>query len=228
VNALQFEAPRRRMIEAIQARGIRDLDILDRFDRIPRHLFLPEALWKRAYEDAPLPIGFGQTASQPSLQAHILRLLEVTAEDHVLEIGTGSGFFTALLADAAARVFSVERIRELSHRARAALDRLAIRNAALWVGDGSIGWRKYAPFQVITVAAASPSVPGALADQLAPGGRLLIPVGTLEEQELVRVRKVGDGPGGFREERGLARCTFVPLVGLQGWSDPSTDLGGRA
>jgi protein-L-isoaspartate(D-aspartate) O-methyltransferase len=217
VSAFRFVGARRRLIEAIRAQGIEDLEILQLFDRVPRHLFLPEGVWNRAYQDHPIPIGFGQTASQPSLQALYLTLLRPGPDDHVLEIGTGSGYFTALLAAGAGRVYSVERIRELSIRARKALDDLEVRNVALLVGDGTIGWRKYAPFQVITVAAASPGVPPALVDQLAPGGRLLLPVGSLEEQELVLVTR--DATGAVREEQALERCTFVPLVGRYGWSE---------
>jgi protein-L-isoaspartate(D-aspartate) O-methyltransferase len=217
VNQYRFVGARRRLIETIRGHGIEDLEILRLFDEIPRHLFLPEGVWNRAYQDHPVPIGYGQTASQPSLQALFLQLLRPGPDDKVLEIGTGSGFFTALLARMAGRVYSVERIRELSARARRVLDELEIRNVALLVGDGSIGWRKYAPFEVITVAAASPSVPSALVDQLAPAGRMLIPVGTLDEQQLVLVRR--DESGVLQEEQALERCTFVPLLGRYGWSE---------
>jgi protein-L-isoaspartate(D-aspartate) O-methyltransferase len=185
----RFVGQRRALIETIRERGIEDLELLKLFDEVPRHLFLPEGVWPRAYEDAPVPIGFGQTASQPSLQAYYLQVLAPGRDDKVLEIGTGSGFLTALLARRADRVYSVERVRELSARARAALDALEIRNVALMVGDGTIGWRKYAPFDVVVVSAASPSVPPALVAQLAEGGRLLIPVGDRHRQELILVRK---------------------------------------
>jgi len=219
----RFAAQRGALIEEIRARGVTDLELLRLFDLVPRHLFLPEGVWNRAYEDAPLPIGYGQTASQPSLQARSLQALRPGPEDRVLEIGTGSGFFTALLARLSDRVFSVERIRELSLRARKALDALEVRNVALLVGDGSIGWRKYAPFDVITVAAASPSVPSALVDQLAPGGRLLLPVGTREAQDMVLVTR--DAAGDLHQEIAIPDCTFVPLLGRYGWSDEET--GGR-
>lgn len=212
----RFVGARRRLIEEIRGKGIEDLEILRAFDRVPRHLFLPEGVRNRAYEDAPLPIGFGQTASQPSLQAVYLQLLAVGGRDRVLEIGTGSGYFTALLALEAERVYSVERVRELSVRARRALDGLAIRNVALMVGDGSIGWRKYAPFDAISVAAASPAVPASLVDQLAPGGRMLVPVGSLDEQDLLLVQK--DADGAISETSVRDRCTFVPLLGRYGWS----------
>ncbi|MEX0979554.1 MAG: protein-L-isoaspartate O-methyltransferase, partial [Gemmatimonadota bacterium] len=166
----RFVGYRRRLIEEVRARGIDDLEILQLLDRVPRHLFLPEGVWPRAYEDAAIPIGFGQTASQPSLQAYYLTLLKPGADDRVLEIGTGSGFLTALLALRADRVYSVERVRELSQRARAALDAMKLSNVALLVGDGTIGWKKFAPYDVIIVSAASPSVPDAFVQQLAEGG----------------------------------------------------------
>lgn len=205
---------RRRLIEEIRGRGIGDLEILQLFDQVPRHLFLPEGVWPRAYEDAPVPIGFGQTASQPSLQAHYLTLLRPGRDEKVLEIGTGSGYLTALLALMADRVYSVERVRELSQRARKALDAMALRNVALLVGDGTIGWRKYAPFDVIVVSAASPSIPPALVDQLGDRGRMLIPVGSKESQELVLVRKEGFI---VTEETVKGECTFVPLLGRFAW-----------
>lgn len=215
---------RRRLIEEIRARGITDLEILQLFDRVPRHLFLPEGVLPRAYEDAPIPIGYGQTASQPSLQARYLQILRPGPQDRVLEIGTGSGFLTALLAHMADRVYSVERVRELSARARRALDRLELKNVALLVGDGSIGWRKFSPYQVITVSAASPSVPSALVDQLGEGGRMLIPVGDRGSQGLVLVRR--EEGGGVVEEQVEDGCTFVPLLGRYGWSEGDGE-GGR-
>ncbi len=216
VDDFRFVGYRRRMIEEIRAKGINELEILQLFDRVPRHLFLPEGVVNRAYEDAPIPIGYGQTASQPSLQAIYLRILDPRPEDRVLEIGTGSGFLTALLSLVTDRVYSIERIRELSHRARAALDALEIRNVALLVGDGTIGWRKYAPYDIIVVSAASPGVPPALVDQLAEGGRMLLPVGGREMQDLILVRKEG---GEVTEESVLERCTFVPLLGRYGWDE---------
>jgi protein-L-isoaspartate(D-aspartate) O-methyltransferase len=213
----RFVSARRRLIEEIRNRGVQDLEILQLFDRVPRHLFLPEGIRHRAYEDSALPIGHGQTASQPSLQALTLSVLRPGPGDRVLEVGTGSGYQTALLALMAERVYSVERVRELSGRARQALDAMRLSNVALLVGDGTIGWRKYAPYQVIVVSAAAPSVPTALEDQLAEGGRMLIPVGDRESQELVLVRK---GVGGALTRESLAdRVTFVPLLGRFGWAD---------
>lgn len=221
MNDFRFVGARRRLIEDIRAKGIDDLELLSLFDRVSRHHFLPEGVHPRAYEDAPLPIGYGQTASQPSLQAFYLQVLQPQSSEKVLEIGTGSGFLTALLALMADRVYSVERIRELSQRARRVLDDLGMRNVALHVGDGSIGWRKYAPYDVILVSASSPAVPTALVDQLAEGGRLLIPVGSRESQELVLVRRID---GEIHEEKLRDRYAFVPLLGEQGWTDP----GGKA
>ncbi|MDH5759132.1 MAG: protein-L-isoaspartate(D-aspartate) O-methyltransferase [Gemmatimonadota bacterium] len=210
----RFVGYRRKLIEDIRSHGVDDLEVLELFDRVPRHLFLPEGVLPRAYEDAPIPIGFGQTASQPSLQAYYLTLLKPTRQEKVLEIGTGSGYLTALLALMADRVYSVERVRELSHRARKSLDSLALRNVALLVGDGTIGWRKYAPFDVMVVSASSPSVPSTLVDQLADGGRMLIPVGSRDSQDLVMVRRTGFA---VTEEVVKGECTFVPLLGSFAW-----------
>lgn len=212
----RFVGQRRRLIELIRGQGIEDLEILQLFDRVPRHHFVPEGVHHRAYEDAAIPIGYGQTASQPSLQAYYLQLLRPAPSERVLEIGTGSGFLTALLALMGDRVYSVERVRELSTRARKALDALELRNVALMVGDGTIGWRKFAPFGVITVSAASPRVPSALVDQLADGGRMLIPVGGRSVQDLLLLRREGSR---VVEESVRDGCTFVPLLGRYGWAE---------
>lgn len=216
----RFTGRRRHLIEEVRGHGIQDLGVLQLFDLVPRHIFLPEGVWNRAYEDAPIPIGYGQTASQPSLQALFLSILKPEPEDRVLEIGTGSGFLTALLAQACDRVYSVERVRELSARARKALDKLGVLNVALMVGDGTIGWRKYAPYDLILVSAGSPSVPPAYIDQLAESGRMLIPVGTQESQDLVLVRK---NDGLVEKEIVQAGCTFVPLLGRFAWSPDSKE-----
>ena len=210
----RFVGYRRKLIEDIRAHGIEELETLQLFDMVPRHIFLPEGIWPRAYEDAPIPIGFGQTASQPSLQAYYLSLLRPQADEKVLEIGTGSGYLTALLCLMADRVYSVERVRELSQRARRALDAMAVKNAALLVGDGTIGWRKYQPFDVIVVSASSPSIPGTLVDQLGDGGRMLIPIGSRESQDLVFVQRTGFA---VTEEVVKGECTFVPLLGRFAW-----------
>jgi protein-L-isoaspartate(D-aspartate) O-methyltransferase len=209
----RYERLRRQLIETIRDRGIDDLEVLRAFDTVPRHAFLPDAVQHRAYEDAALPIGYGQTASQPSLQALYLQLLRLQPGERVLEVGTGSGYQTALLARLAGHVYSVERVRELSARARAAIDALRIDNVALLVGDGTIGWSRFAPYDAILVAAGAPSIPAALVDQLARGGRMLIPLGGLDEQQLTLVRKVPDGV----DTETVGSCTFVPLLGRFGW-----------
>ena len=214
LNDRRYERARRQLIETIGDRGIHDLAVLRAFDMVPRHIFLPDAAQHRAYEDAPIPIGFGQTASQPSLQALYMQLLDLQPTDKVLEVGTGTGFQTAVLASLAGHVYSVERIRELSTRARTIIDSLRISNIALLTGDGTIGWSKYAPFDAILVAAAAPGVPDALVEQLSPGGRMLIPVGDRTEQKLKLVRKT---PGGIESED-VANVTFVPLIGRFGWA----------
>ena len=212
----RFTAQRRALIGKMQERGIRDLHILRAFDLVPRHAFVPQAVQHRAYEDAPVPIGFGQTASQPSLQAFYMQALAIGPDDRVLEIGTGSGFQTAVLAQLADRVYSVERIRELATRSREALDAMRISNVAILVGDGTIGWSRYAPYDAILVAAGGPDVPQPLIDQLAEGGRMLVPVGTRESQRLVMVRKRPGGEVTFEE---VLDVTFVPLLGRFGWVD---------
>jgi len=212
----RFTAQRRGLIERLREKGIRDLEILRAFDLVPRHEFLPEAVQHRGYEDAPVPIGFGQTASQPSLQALYMQLLGLRSGDRVLEIGTGSGFQTAVLAQLVHNVYSVERLRPLAIRAREALDRLRVSNVALLVGDGTIGWSRYAPYDAILVAAAAPEVPIPLLEQLRVGGRMLVPVGTLDAQRLLLVTRMAEG----HEENEVLDCTFVPLLGRFGWDDP--------
>jgi protein-L-isoaspartate(D-aspartate) O-methyltransferase len=211
----RFERQRRQLIETIRERGINDLAVLRVFDLVPRHLFVPDAVQHRAYEDAPVPIGYGQTASQPSLQALYLQLLKIQHDQKVLEIGTGSGYQTALLGHLAGHVYSVERIRELSARARTVLDDLHFSNIALLVGDGTIGWSRYAPYDAILVTAASPDVPQALLDQLADGGRMLIPIGDRNEQTLTMFEKTPDGV----QREDITACTFVPLLGRFGWAE---------
>ncbi|MBD0318700.1 MAG: protein-L-isoaspartate(D-aspartate) O-methyltransferase [Gemmatimonadetes bacterium] len=211
----RFNTQRRALIGRMRERGIHNPEVLRAFDQIPRHAFVPHAVSHRAYEDAPVPIGFGQTASQPSLQAMYMQLLQIGPRDKVLEIGTGSGHQTAVLAQLADRVYSVERIGELATRAREALDAMRISNVAILVGDGTIGWSRYAPYDAILVAAAAPDVPQPLVDQMAEGGRMLVPVGTRELQRLVLVRK----QGGEVTTEEVLDCTFVPLLGRFGWTD---------
>lgn len=214
----RFVAQRRNLIERLQERGISDLGVLRAFDMVPRHEFLPEAVRHRSYEDAPIPIGFGQTASQPSLQALYMQTLELEPTDRVLEIGTGSGYQTAVLAQLVERVHSVERIRPLAVRARETLERLRISNVAILIGDGTIGWSKFAPYDAILVAAGGPEIPQPLLAQLAVGGRMLIPVGGKDVQRLMLVEKTESGVQ-FEE---VIDCTFVPLLGRFGWAETGT------
>ncbi|MCU0618518.1 MAG: protein-L-isoaspartate(D-aspartate) O-methyltransferase [Gemmatimonadaceae bacterium] len=208
-----LRGPRRRLIEALSAQGIRDLAVLAAFDAVPRHRFVPTGVRHRAYEDAPLPIGAGQTISQPYVHALYLQLLGLRGTERVLEIGTGSGFQTALLARLAAQVFTVERVRSLHDTARRQLEELGVRNVSYLCGDGTIGWREYGPYDAILVGAGAPSLPTPLVDQLAVGGRLLVPVGDREKQVL---RLVIRTPTGTTQET-VADMRFVPLVGSHGW-----------
>ncbi len=211
----RFVSQRRGLIERLQERGIRDLEVLRAFDQVARHEFVPEAVRHRAYEDSPLPIGYGQTASQPSLQALYMQVLQLQSTDKVLEVGTGCGFQTAVLAQLVDRVYSIERLRALGVRAREALDRLRISNIALLIGDGTIGWSRYAPYDAILVAAAAPEIPEPLLAQLAEGGRMLIPVGDRQVQRLLLVRRTATG----MEYEEVVDCTFVPLLGRFGWEE---------
>lgn len=208
-----LRGPRRRLIEALAAQGIRDLAVLKAFDEVPRHLFVPTGVRHRAYEDAPLPIGAGQTISQPYVHALYLQLLQLRGSERVLEIGTGSGFQTALLARLSSQVFTVERVRPLLDGARRLLDEFGVRNVSYLCGDGTLGWRDYAPYDAILVGAGAPSMPMPLVEQLAPGGRLLVPVGDREKQALWMVTRT---PTGVRQEA-VADMRFVPLVGSHGW-----------
>lgn len=210
----QFGGARRRLIEELQRKGIRDLTVLKAFDDVPRHEFVPTGLRHRAYEDAPLPIGQGQTISQPWVHAKYLELLGLTGKERVLEIGTGSGFQTALLTRLAGQVFSIERLAPLAEQARENLRRCGIDHVVQRVGDGTLGWPEFAPFDAILVGAASPDVPQPLLDQLAPGGQLLIPVGDRDTQQLLRIRRTESG----FERQPLDAMRFVPLIGAHGFT----------
>lgn len=211
-----YARKRRRLVETVRGQGVSDPRVLEAVADVPRHRFVPDAVLRRAYEDTALPIGFGQTISQPSIQALYLQVLEIGAGDRVLEVGTGSGYQTALLAALSANVYSVERIPQLAVRARQALDELGHRNVALLTGDGTVGWSRYAPYDAILVAAAAPDVPQALVEQLAPGGRLLIPLGDRDTQKLTLVRRT---EGGGTEREHVVGCVFVPLIGRFGWPE---------
>lgn len=209
----EFRGARRHLVELLQEQGIRDLAVLHAIDEVPRHRFIPTGVRHRAYEDSPLPIGNGQTISQPLIHARYLESLHLTGEEKVLEIGTGSGYQTALLARLAAQVFSIERIAPLLDRARDVLGEIGVRNVSFLLGDGTLGWRQYAPFDAILVSAAAPTVPPAYLDQLAEGGRLLIPLGDRGEQMLTVITRQGST---FSQvDAGPVR--FVPLLGKESW-----------
>jgi protein-L-isoaspartate(D-aspartate) O-methyltransferase len=204
---------RRRLVETLQERGVRDLAVLHAFDQTPRHLFVPTGMRHRAYEDSALPIGNGQTISQPSTHARYLELLALTGQERVLEIGTGSGYQTVLLSHLASQVFSIERVGTLVTQARDAIRAAGASNVSLLSGDGTLGWREYAPYDAILVTAGSPAVPAPLSEQLADGGRLLIPIGEREEQILTLFTKRGEA----LEQRDIGAARFVPLIGKYGW-----------
>jgi protein-L-isoaspartate(D-aspartate) O-methyltransferase len=204
---------RARLVETLQRKGIRDLAVLRAVGSVPRHLFVPESVRHRAYEDAALPIGSGQTISQPWVQARYLELLGLRGRERVLEVGVGSGYQTALLALLCDAVFGVERIQVLAQRAREALEGAGIRNVTVLVGDGTLGWRPFAPYDAILVAAASPEVPAPLVEQLAPGGRMVIPLGDRRSQTLTLVQREGDQ---LRTST-VADVRFVPLLGEFGF-----------
>ena len=208
-----FSGPRRRLLETLQANGISDLAVLRAFDLTPRHLFVPTGVRHRAYEDAPLPIGNGQTISQPSVHARYLQELQLTGREKVLEIGTGSGYQTVLLSHLAGQVFSIERIGALLDRARDVVRQLGGPNISLLQGDGTLGWNAYAPYDAILVGAAAPDVPTPLVKQLAEGGRLLVPVGGRDEQMLAVFTRRGDDV----VRRDILPVRFVPLIGAHGW-----------
>lgn len=193
--------------------GITDLAVLRAFEMTPRHLFVPTGVKHRAYEDSALPIGNGQTISQPSVHARYLQELGLTGHEKVLEVGTGSGHQTVLLSHLASQVFSIERIGALLDNSRAVIQRLGARNISLLMGDGTLGWREYSPYDAILVSAAAPDVPAPLAEQLAEGGRLLIPIGGRDEQMLYVFTRKGER----LERRALSPVRFVPLVGKYGW-----------
>lgn len=213
---MNFEIARKRMIESqIIVRGVSDRRVIEAMLKVPRHVFVEEAMAAQAYSDTPLPIGEKQTISQPYMVALMTELLELKGREKVLEIGTGSGYQAAILAVMADRVYTVERIRPLALRARKALDSLGLLNVNIKISDGTVGWEEEAPFDAIIVTAGAPDIPQKYIDQLKPGGRLVIPVGTQFEQVLVRVVKQEDGSV---VQENVTGCRFVKLVGKFGWS----------
>jgi protein-L-isoaspartate(D-aspartate) O-methyltransferase len=214
--ARDFTWAREKMVqEQLMARGIKQRKVLEAMRKIPRHFFVDPGLISRAYDDCALPIGDKQTLSQPYMAARMIEALDLRGEEKLLEIGTGSGYQTALLAEICFNVFSVEKIRNLARKARDVLDKLEYHNIAIHVGDGTIGWSEHAPYDAIIVAAGAPELPSPLLDQLSVGGRLVVPVGDEQVQVLMRVTR---GASRFTEEQ-LGDCKFVKLWGKYGWRE---------
>src|SRR3989338_18127 len=209
-----YEVARRRMVaEQLERRGVRNKRVLEAMKRVPRHEFVATGFEKQAYLDQAFPIGEGQTISQPLMVATMTEILDPQPTARVLEIGTGSGYQTAVLAELVSHVFTVERISSLSIRARKILYKLRYNNVTYRIGDGTLGWPQEAQFNGILVTAGAPVIPAALKQQLAVGGRLIIPVGRAEEQELFLIMRTTQG---FEEKR-ITACRFVKLIGEQGW-----------
>ena len=201
--------------EQIISRGIRDSEVIEAMKKVPRHLFVEEALQSQGYSDHPLPIGEKQTISQPYMVALMTEALQLVGKEKVLEIGAGSGYQTAILAELGEKVFSIERIRSLAIRARKLLYELGCFNVEIKIFDGTYGWVEEGPFDSIIVTAGAPDIPQPLIDQLTIGGRLVIPVGDAFVQDLIRITKTGEGIK--RED--LGGCRFVKLIGRYGWED---------
>jgi protein-L-isoaspartate(D-aspartate) O-methyltransferase len=213
---MEFATARSRMVDSqLVSRGIKDAKVLAIMRKVPRHRFVEEALISQAYGDHPLPIGEKQTISQPYIVALMTEALELKGTEHVLELGTGSGYQTAILAELAKKVYSIERIYSLSVKARRLLDELGCLNVVLKVGDGTLGWKEQAPFDGVIVTAGSPDVPQPLVDQLAVGGRLVIPVGDRYSQTLLKVVRAKEGI----KKIDLGGCRFVNLVGQHAWQE---------
>ena len=213
---MDFTTARNRMVDSqLVSRGIKDAKVLLAMRKVPRHRFVEEALISQAYGDYPLPIGEKQTISQPYIVALMTEALELRGAERVLEIGTGSGYQTAILAELAEKVYSIERMYPLSVKARRLLDELGYLNVVLKVGDGTLGWKEEAPFDAVMVTAGSPEVPQPLVEQLTVGGRLVIPVGDRYSQSLVRVARTKEGI----KKVDLGGCRFVNLVGQHGWQE---------
>ncbi|MFZ0284813.1 MAG: protein-L-isoaspartate(D-aspartate) O-methyltransferase [Terriglobales bacterium] len=216
IQSDRFAVLRRKMVDTqLRARGIKDERVLAAMARVPREMFIAAEYQQQAYEDHPLPIGAGQTVSQPYIVALMLEALALKGSETVLEIGTGSGYQTALLAELASKVYSVERVKPLADAAETTLQNLGYGNVSVVVGDGSLGLVEHAPFDAIVVSAAAPKTPQPLLEQLHEGGRMVIPVGPPDAQELKLVRKQ---EGKFVVER-LEGCRFVPLIGEQGYGE---------
>lgn len=208
-------AQRQQLIASLRKAGLQDKAILTAIATIPREFFVDEAQRDMAYADRALPIGMGQTISQPLMVALMTRALQLSGRERVLEIGTGSGYQTAILSRLAAHVYSIERHQQLAYQAAQRLLQLELCNVSLYVSDGSLGWPDAAPYERILVTAAAPEIPIQLLDQLVTWGMLVIPVGSQERQDLLVVHRAPWGP----EVRSLGSCVFVPLVGEKGWNE---------
>jgi len=213
---IDFPKARLKMVEEqIIVRGIKDLRVIAAMKKVPRHLFVEEALQSQAYNDHPLPIGEKQTISQPYMVALMTEALQLKGKDKVLEIGAGSGYQTAILAEMAEKVFSIERIRSLAIKARQLLYELGYYNTEIKIFDGTFGWSEEAPFDAIIVTAGAPEIPQPLLDQLAISGRLVIPIGDAHVQDLIRVTRTEEG----LKKEDLGGCRFVKLIGRYGWEN---------
>jgi protein-L-isoaspartate(D-aspartate) O-methyltransferase len=213
----RYAKQRKKMVDSqIRSRGVRDERVLRAMEKIPRHLFIDEGLIGQAYNDNPLPIGEKQTISQPYIVALMTEALELKGREKVLELGTGSGYQAAILAELADRVFTIERIASLAQKARKLLESLNYYNVVIRVGDGTYGWREESPFDAIAVSAGSPSIPRMLVEQLAIGGRLVIPVGGRYSQSLIKLTRLSENPDDVKKED-LGGCRFVSLIGEHGW-----------
>lgn len=211
-----YRFARERMVKKqLSPRGITDQGVLKVMGEIPRHLFMEEALVGEAYSDHPLPIGHKQTISQPYIVALMTQALELTGKEKTLEVGTGSGYQTAILGELSEKVYTIERVRPLMERARTLLAELGYTNILFKAFDGTLGWKEFEPFDTIIVTAGAPKVPQPLLDQLAEGGRIIVPIGDRFSQELIKIVREEDR---FKEEN-LGGCRFVDLVGAHGWKD---------
>jgi len=207
---------RERMVKnQLITRGIKDQRVLKAMGKVPRHLFIEEVLAGEAYNDHPVPIGEKQTISQPYIVALMTEALELTGKETTLEIGTGSGYQTAILAELSSRVYTIERIKSLLVNARKLLAQLGYDNILFKAFDGTLGWKEFAPFDAIMVTAGAPNIPQPLIDQLADNGRIIIPVGDKHTQELIKITKKEEG----LKQSNLGGCRFVNLIGVHGWSD---------
>ena len=215
-ETIRYERQREEMVRhQIEARGIKDPLVLTAFRTVPRHLFVSEALRDQAYGDYPLPIGEQQTISQPYIVAEMTEALGLHKDDRVLEIGTGSGYQAAILAEIVYRVYTIERIRSLYIQTRKLLDKLHYHNIIMRCSDGTAGWKNESPFDAIIVTAGAPDIPEKLLDQLAEGGRMVVPVGNQHSQDLIKVVKDSKG---FHKSN-LGGCRFVKLIGEHGWKE---------